>query len=231
MRTWPAKALLACSGSRKLATSAHHPPCRGARRSSCDRADGMLPRDPSGLRAVFDACQRADADLRSGGVPSSRCRQPARAVLRRLGADRPRRRLSVTDGVMGSDGSADGPSHAVRAARRERGLGAATNAARELASGALIAYLPSDDVWFSEHLEPWCRASTPTRAVSFALDPLRRASPATDRWSAGHRHSRSWAASCRVLRSRWLVPLLAGLSSVGRSWRSAVGRGWWTIRR
>ena len=33
------------------------------------------------------------------------------------------------------------------------GLGAATNAALELASGALIAYLPSDDVWLPEHLE------------------------------------------------------------------------------
>jgi glycosyltransferase involved in cell wall biosynthesis len=33
------------------------------------------------------------------------------------------------------------------------GLGAAMNAALDLASGELIAYLPSDDVWLPEHLE------------------------------------------------------------------------------
>jgi len=32
------------------------------------------------------------------------------------------------------------------------GLGAASNAALELASAPLIAYLPSDDVWFPDHL-------------------------------------------------------------------------------
>jgi glycosyltransferase involved in cell wall biosynthesis len=43
----------------------------------------------------------------------------------------------------------------IRFERRDdnAGLGAATNAALELASGDLVAYLPSDDVWFSEHLE------------------------------------------------------------------------------
>lgn len=63
----------------------------------------------------------------------------------------------VDDGSDGSTAEALAPYRAdprVRYERRERneGLGAACNLALDLASAPLVAYLPSDDVWFDGHL-------------------------------------------------------------------------------
>ncbi|MFN2569824.1 MAG: glycosyltransferase family 2 protein [Candidatus Dormibacteria bacterium] len=65
--------------------------------------------------------------------------------------------------VIVDDGSSDGTAHAVEALlgdprisyhRKEvnGGLGAACNTALRLARAPLIAYLPSDDCWFADHL-------------------------------------------------------------------------------
>jgi len=69
----------------------------------------------------------------------------------------------VDDGSPGPTRAALGPAlddPRVRLHRlpRNRGLGAALNAGLNLTSGELVAYLPTDDLWFTEHLSDARRA-------------------------------------------------------------------------
>src|SRR3954468_2753649 len=50
------------------------------------------------------------------------------------------------------------------------GVGSASNASLELASAPLVAYLPSDDVWFPDHLESLvaCLSAHPEAALAYS---------------------------------------------------------------
>jgi Glycosyl transferase family 2 len=69
----------------------------------------------------------------------------------------------VDDGSPGDTAAALGPALEDPRVRLHRsghnqGLGAALNAGLALSSGDLVAYLPSDDLWFTDHLSEACRA-------------------------------------------------------------------------
>ncbi len=68
----------------------------------------------------------------------------------------------VDDGSPGDPAGALGsaledPRITLHRLGRNQGLGAALNAGLALSSGDLVAYLPSDDMWFADHLSTACR--------------------------------------------------------------------------
>ena len=86
-----------------------------------------------------------------------------------------------------------------------QGLGCALNAGLDASSGALIAYLPSDDIWYRDHLARWpiCSPASPNSSSS---------TPGFATITTGQLRARSTANRCSLCKPCTVVPATAGWS-------------------
>jgi len=107
----------------------------------------------------------------------------------------------VDDGSPGPTRAALGPAlddPRVRLHRlpRNRGLGAALNAGLNLTSGELVAYLPTDDLWFTEHLSDARRALEARLMQCCAAPGSATGSIKERRWAGSKVSHFSWLRLC-----------------------------------